>query len=310
VTDDRMHLAMCVDHGFALPLAVSLVSMETSTTAPVRVDVLHPGLPEATMRKVTAPLSRVEVVWRQVDDQAVGGAFFTDGLSSATLYRLLLGDVLDPGTVRVLYLDADTLVLDSLAELYSTDLLGHTVAAVRDAPSPWAAGPVGTPWRELGLTPSSPHMNAGVLLIDLERWRAERVGARGLEILRTLRPRWGDQDALNTVLEGRWLELPRRWNLQTQDLIGDSHAWALWPDDVGEAVARPAVVHITGLDKPWKVGSAHPMTEQWFTWLDRTAWSGWRPTAPRQRLPEVWARSAVRSARAWRERHATPALPE
>jgi hypothetical protein len=24
----------------------------------------------------------------------------------------------------------------------------------------------------------------------------------------------------------------------------------------------------------------------------------------------VWARSAVRSARAWRERHATPALPE
>jgi lipopolysaccharide biosynthesis glycosyltransferase len=310
VTDERIHIAMCVDHGFALPLAVSLVSMESSAAGPMQVDVLHPGLSAATMHRVTVGLSNVEVVWREVDDYAVSGAYFTDGLSPATLYRLLLGDVLDPGTERLLYLDADTLVLDSLSALWDTDLQGHTAGAVRDAPSPWAAGPVGTPWRELGLTPSSPHMNAGVLLIDLMRWRADRVGSRGLEILRTLRPRWGDQDALNTVLEGRWLELPRRWNLQTQDLIGDSHAWALWPDDVQQAVSAPAVVHLTGLDKPWKVGSTHPMTEQWFTWLDRTAWSGWRPTEPRWSLPEVWARRAVRSARRWRQRHGAPALPE
>jgi lipopolysaccharide biosynthesis glycosyltransferase len=310
VTDDRIHMAMCVDRGFALPMAVSLVSMENSTTVPVRVDVLHPGLSAATMHKVTAGLSNVEVVWREVDDHAVSGAYYTDGLSPATLYRLLLGDVLDPATGRVLYLDADTLVFDSLSALWATDLHGCTAGAVRDAPSPWAAGPVGTPWRELGLTPSSPHMNAGVLLIDLVRWRTDRVGPRGLEILRTLKPRWGDQDALNTVLEGQWLELPRRWNLQTQDLVGDSHAWALWPDDVAQAVASPAVVHLTGLDKPWKAGSTHPMTGQWLTWLDRTAWSGWRPTAPRESRPEAWARSTVRSARSWRQRHSTPSLPE
>ncbi|MGL4513204.1 MAG: hypothetical protein ACRCT8_08945, partial [Lacipirellulaceae bacterium] len=33
-------------------------------------------------------------------------------------------------------------------------------------------------------------------------------------------------------------------------------------------------------EKPWRHGCRHPFCGEFFATLDRTAWSGWRPTAP------------------------------
>lgn len=310
MNSNEIHVAMCVDHGFAIPLAVSLASLEGASHADsVKVHVLHPGLDSATRQRIETGLSAINVSWVALDDNVVQGASYSSFLSSASLYRLLLADLLPPGIERVIYLDADTLVIDSLSAMYQADLDENVIGAIRDADSPWAAGTLGTAWRELALEPSSHYFNSGVLLIDIPRWRHEDVGTRCLELLRQFRPRWGDQDALNTVLAGRWLELPRRWNLQTPELTGYSPGWALWRSKVEAAIADPAVIHFTGRDKPWHPATTHPRAEDWLRWLDRTAWSGWRPTLRKESLLEAMARSAVGLARKWRARSNPGGLP-
>ncbi len=97
-------------------------------------------------------------------------------ISSAALYRCSLGSILPKSLTRVLYLDCDVLVLDSLAELYNRDLGGNTIAAHQ----------VGIALHEeLGVGPSQ-YFSSGVMLIDLMLWRAQNVEKRVFEVLTTM----------------------------------------------------------------------------------------------------------------------------
>jgi len=299
----RVEIAMCVDEGFAMPLSVALASLDAvSWGRPTRVSVLQPGFGADTKARITRGLRHLEVVWHDLDEDRVAGAHFPPQLSRATLYRLLLEQILPSDIERLIYLDGDIVVLDSLAPLFDAELGGRALGAVRDANSPWCAGICGPDWQRLGLAPDSPYFNAGILLIDLAAWRRERIGERALDVLRRQSPQWADQDALNIILEGRWTELPRRWNLQTADVSGNSTGWAVFGDDTRAATADPAVIHYSGIGqpKPWQLGCAHPALATWLEWLDRSAWSGWRP--PREPALDRWARAAVRTVR--RARHA------
>lgn len=298
----RVHVALCADRDFAMPLAVALTSLASSAVLPTTVHVVHSGFDATARRRVLASVPDLEVEWHEIDRSVLEGVHNTDGLTDAALFRLTLGETLPAEVRRVLYLDADVLVTRDLGDLHAHDLGGTTIGAVRDAFSPWAAGTYGSQWRELGLRPTSPYFNSGVLVIDLNRWRATGAGAACLDVLRRTDPRWGDQDALNAVFEDAWTELPRRWNVQTPDLEHDSFSWVLATDEIAAAVADPAVIHFTSRRKPWVPGSAHPAADRWFEVLDRTSWRGWRPAAPvheRRGLEAVAVRSWRRLQR-WR----------
>jgi lipopolysaccharide biosynthesis glycosyltransferase len=287
-----VHIAMCVDQGFVMPLAVALASLDDAVVSEsVTVHIAHPGLSPETRGRVARTLERIDLEWYAVDERMLDKAQGTIFLSKASMYRLLLAEVLPDDLERVVYVDADTLMRDSLAELMTVDLDGCAVAAVREAASPWAAGPLGPDWRTLGIEPDAPYFNAGVLVIDLVRWRAEGVGPVCLEILRGQQLRWGDQDALNTVFTGRWKELSRKWNLQSVDADGTGLAWGLWSDDVENASLRPRIVHFTGREKPWMLGGGEHFRTDWYAALDRTAWRGWRPEAQH---PPRFVSSAIR----------------
>jgi lipopolysaccharide biosynthesis glycosyltransferase len=297
----RIDVALCVDREFVMPLAVALASLDrVAGDDDVVVHVLHPGLPPEVQARVVAPLERLTVVWLVVDEATVADARPSVFLTSASVYRLLLADLLPAQIERVIYLDADTLVLRSLAGLAELEFSGgDIVAAVREAATPWAAGPLGPDWRSLGLDPGSPYFNSGVLLIDLAAWRREGIGGACLSLLRGGQLRWGDQDALNTVLERRWMQLPRRWNVQSVDADGTGVSWGLWPEDVADAVAMPHVIHYTGRIKPWAPDGPEYGRETWYETLDRTSWRGWRPRAPHSspvlHTAVDWGRAAKRA---------------
>jgi lipopolysaccharide biosynthesis glycosyltransferase len=296
---DVIQVAFAADAEFAMPLGVAIASLaRTHAREAIAVTILHDGLSAADISRVERTgAGRVPITWHLVNPSDVAGAFYTECLTSATLYRLLLPHLMPSTLDRVLYLDCDLVVTDSLRQLWTTDLHGKLIAAARDANSPFPVGPAGTNWRGLGLRPNTPYFNAGVLLIPLDAWRAEAIPELTLGMLRTSRPRWGDQDVLNAALQGRWLELPRRWNLQTSDVAERGLAWALWADDVQGALADPAILHFTERDKPWHPGSAHPLRGRWYQALDDSAWSGWRPGSA---LRPVHRRVGSRVKLAWR----------
>jgi lipopolysaccharide biosynthesis glycosyltransferase len=298
---DVVHVVMAADGGFVIPLAVALTSLARAhDPGELAVTILHDGFDDADRERVARSVSgRLDLRWREVSPNDLDGVHYPAFLTPATLFRLLMPELL-PAAERVIYLDADTVVTGSLRPLWDIDLGDHLAAAVRDGGTPFAAGPLGTDWRKMGLDPGAPYFNAGLLVVALDAWREAAVGQRVLDVLRTSKPRWADQDALNVVLAGSWMELPRRWNVQTPDVEARSLAWALWRDDVEEALRDPLVIHYTERDKPWDPGCRHPLTHRWFDALDDSAWSEWRPSRP------LYRRVASRTKRAWQVLTAPP----
>ena len=230
-----------------------------------------------------------------------------------------------PAQDRVIFLDADMLVNKDLGELWAIDLGDAPVAAVNDYFTPYlnTRETIGRPtncdrvpekslpvpnYRELGLSGAAGYFNAGVMLINLARWRELDVLHQALDLLRAHRAhvRYCDQYALNVLFSEQWLPLDPRWNQ-------NSNLWA-WagPDDgafdprLFRALRRdPWIVHFTWTRKPWHYGCTHPSKRAFFRVVDRTAWRGWRPPAPPRTLVER-ARESYQNYRAWYRQHISP----
>lgn len=165
--------------------------------------------------------------------------------SEAVYFRLALHELLP--VPHVLYLDTDCIVLHDLDELLKVDASHHPLAAVQD--HFWRRGPH---------SDLSGYFNSGVMVCNLDWWRAVRLADRAYDFIRSTPCKFWDQDALNTLFEGEWLELEPFWNAFHFTEIGDVSWSDLSPQQAlswwGHLEDRARVLHyVTGL-KPWLKG--------------------------------------------------------
>jgi len=246
-------IALACDAAYAMPLATTLRSIveANQNNWPLDFHVLSEGFSEDTKRKVfdSLPTGSASIRWVAVDLSPFSDFETLSHISKMTYSRFLIPKIFPDNVSKVLYLDADLLVLDDLNALWETDLEGAIVGAVMDMVDPYLKGKeglVGVP-RLKEVPRVSNYFNAGVLLIDLDRWRKERISERSLEYL-TQNPTlpFADQDALNVVCDGLWKQVEPRWNFQDhcEKSISDM-----------KQDMRPGIVHFISKFKPWKPSS-------------------------------------------------------
>lgn len=297
-----LHVVVATDEGFAMPTAVTLRSLADRGGGPFHVTVLHDSVSAATQEAVgrSVPDEEIELSWVDVSGFHVGASRPTH-LTAATYFRLLVARALPSDVGRVLYLDVDVVVRRDLEPLLSVDLEGTAVAAVQSVHYPFVAtrGAVND-WLELGADPSTPFFNAGVLVIDLDRWRSERIEERALDYLRSEHLGGGaDQEALNVALAGRWKRLAPVWNQQTPMLSNDYGAHLVFTAaEIDEARRDPAVVHFQTRPKPWHRGCDHPWLSEWLKHAEAVDFD---------RVCDLRERSVTAEAR-WRVKRAASAL--
>jgi lipopolysaccharide biosynthesis glycosyltransferase len=196
------------------------------------------------------------ISFMRIADSEIEGLPTVGFTRKATWYRIFLPELL-PDVDRLLYLDSDLIVVDSLAPLWALDLSGCWVGAVTNV---FQENHLGRP-RELGLAGPHVYFNAGVLLMNLAEMRRDGrtqalldYGVRNAERLE-----WRDQDALNVVLGERRLALHPRWNLMNSMFLFKRSARGLGRRALRQAFRNPAIRHFEGPDalKPW-----HPQCEQ------------------------------------------------
>jgi lipopolysaccharide biosynthesis glycosyltransferase len=176
-----------------------------------------------------------------------------DHLTIDTYYRLFLESAFDGAVDRVVYLDADLVVLGDLSELASVDLGGKTVGAVMDFAIRRWGGPRTCPALKSQVQHAErSYFNAGVLVIDLDAWRRKRVRDSAIRFLfeNQGRIRCWDQDALNHALGGDWCALDPRWNRMCS-WERPEFADPPFSDEVMASLSTPNIVHFTGRRKPW-----------------------------------------------------------
>jgi lipopolysaccharide biosynthesis glycosyltransferase len=206
-----LQVAYTFDGAYELLAGVSLTSLlhhNPGSSTHVRCFVHQVSDADRTRLAATAERYGAHLDIIDFDDPRVAGLPLIDHLVSPMIYARLLLPQLLPDQSRLLYLDADTLVLGSLRALAEVDFQGAPIAAVPDV----AHEPLG---KRFGLPPHA-YFNAGVQLMNFDAWRRDAIGERCLASLAepeaALRFGTADQDALNALLKGNYRRLPDAYN--------------------------------------------------------------------------------------------------
>lgn len=266
----------------------------------VHVHYLHPPeLPVALL----GPLGEMveegggRLLPLEVGDEVSDGLPVEGFTRKATWYRIFLADLL-PDVGRVLFLDSDLVVADSVADLWQSDVSDHYLAAVTNVfmiEHLFRAD-------QLGLSDPREYFNAGVMLMNLEAMRrdgcAAAMYAYGTAHADELFFR--DQDVLNVVLGRRRKALHPRWNVMNSLVRFPYSPYVLGVQPVAEARRHPAIRHFEGpgLNKPWHAACDFEGRELYAEHRRHTPWpefklEGHPPPAPR-RLPELVRRARRR----------------
>lgn len=284
--DARVVVACAADEEYAMPLAVMLASLSDRVDPARRVlaYVLDGGLTSESRAGLAGSLQRdtVELHWVDVEPSALESLPVWGRMSATTYARLLLPTLLPPSIDRVIWLDCDMIIRADLGALWTHPLDGCAALAVQDMIVPYVSCTDGiAQYEALGLEPQAEYFNAGIMVVNLDRWRADDVPRRVLEYLHTHAREvvYWDQEGLNAVLAGDWGALDPRWN-QNAGVAGRSYYRPEHLD--GETYQRvvedPWIIHFSGNLKPWMLhDTTDPARALYFQYLDRTAWAGWRP---------------------------------
>jgi lipopolysaccharide biosynthesis glycosyltransferase len=289
------------DEAFALGLAAvgSSAIRHRPAGRPLNFYIVDAGLSDETRTRLAASWrgDGVTLHWIPIDAATLERAGVAVPGSPASAIALALDHLLPAHVDRVLYLDADTLVLSDLTPLWETDLEGRPLAAVPDTMIHFIQSDSFAP-DTIDRDAPSPYFNAGVLLIDVGMWRREGLFERARELRRRWAHRmWGiDQQPLNWALERRWTRLPLAWNRMTHILdIPSPRCTPFAPHEFHEAVRHPRIAHFAGASKPWRARCRDDRAPAFVREIQSTAWAGWTP--PQAGLGETLA------AAVWHEPH-------
>lgn len=203
-----------------------------------------------------------------VSDNLVG-EFPSKRFHVSCWYRILLPALL-PDISRVLYLDADMIVMGDIRPLWDTHLNGNIFGAVINPLYPFMPDRAS---EQLGLSDRREYLNSGVLLIDLHLMQSASVSEHVLNYaLRHPDNMWPEQDALSVVCRGRWLPLHPQWNAQTT-FFDLNPAQLPFSREISEAAkSKPQIVHFIGPLKPWSYLCRHPLQHQYEKHRRQSPW--------------------------------------
>lgn len=195
-----------------------------------------------------------------------------------------MSDFLPQDLERVLYLDCDVIINQSLNELWNIDLRGCTIGALRDAFSSHYR-------KNIELEPNDIMFNSGVMLVDLKKWKENNIENKVLDFIKRKNGRiqQGDQGALNAVLSKSTYCFEPRFNSVTifydftyEEMLNyRKPVQPYMKEEIQEAVDNPVIIHFTTSflsERPWVIGSQHRCAEKWLAykkkcpWKDRPYW--------------------------------------
>lgn len=252
-----MNILVTLDAGYLHPLSVMLRSLSAANPGcRFRVYILHSSLTEENLSYLRDRLSGAACELREIrvtdEAEALEAAPTTDRYPREMYYRIFAAQYLPEELDRILYLDPDILVINSIEELYHTDMGDNLFAACSH---------VHESLRKLNemrlhLIKGTPYINSGVMLLNLpllrQVQRPETVHQWLRDHQKLCLP---DQDVISALYGDRILLLDaRRYNLGEKYYL----SCRMRPFEQEEPmnldwVRRHTVcIHYCGRNKPWK----------------------------------------------------------
>lgn len=289
-----IHIVYSSDNNYAQHLGASLYSLLThNADTEITIHIIDNGISAESKEKLTEitrafPHSRID--WIDFSRWSERLHLHMQWQISLSSYgRLFIGSMLSDDIVKCLYLDCDMILCNKLDSLWDFDMNGHTIAAVQDT--------VNADTKEnVGLHAQERYFNAGLLLIDLEKWRRSSAEAK---CMRFIADHNGsvthhDQGVLNGIFHNDVSFLPLKYNVMTiqysmnrRQIMKYFHEESPYYSDeeIRYAKANPVILHFTPsfTTRPWVKTSCHPKKNLYWDAVSQTPWNAAKPEPDRRK---------------------------
>ena len=257
---EKMHIVFCADKNYVQHLGVAMTSVNINNYQTyINFHVICNTIEKSDIEKFSALVKtyKNKIDFYFIDKHSYANLKFSSHathLSLAACYRFAIPYILPKYIKKALYLDCDLVCTNSLLDLWSTDISNLALAACG------AKKPNQTNRLKLK---QELYFNSGVMLINIERWRQDKISFRAVEFIEDNPSlvNFLDQDGLNKVLDGNFLNLSRKWNSR---ISMENQKSTIVPD--------AAIVHFAGSLKPWQK-CLDPRKEIYWEYLKISPWS-------------------------------------
>lgn len=265
-----MNIVVIADENYASQSAATLISfLENNRNERHDIYYITTGISEQSRLNIEGLCKKNNAFFHYIlfEEKALSPYDGIGHWSKYTFMKLFIPQLLPDEVKKVLYLDVDMLILDSLEEVYNIVLGDNALAAVEDVPYNKSC------CKRCGLGINSVYVNSGFMLLNLSAWRKEWNANSFNRFVDDHRGKMtiNDQDVINSVFYGKIMPLEWRYNV-TSFFFGLSSAiWKLYPKKMyKKARSNPAVIHFTNSNKPWKDSCVHLYAKKWRSALNRT----------------------------------------
>jgi lipopolysaccharide biosynthesis glycosyltransferase len=261
-----LNIVFAADRGYLQHLAVAVASLLENNSG-MNIYIINNDIAADEWKKLEKLFTGKDskLINAKIDDRQIENLITTYYFTKANYYRLFIPEIVNGD--RALYLDADSVVTGRIDDLYNIDISDTFLAAVDDMDI--------YNHKDLEMKDSAKYFNSGVMLINLEYWRVHGIKQKVIDFI-SRKPeviRCVDQDGLNSVINGNWLEVHPKYNLHTR-LLYIEHS----PDSpVINAIDNPVIIHYTGSSKPWHFRNVHPLKHFYWKYLRKTPYKYFIP---------------------------------
>jgi len=187
---------------------------------------------------------------------------------------------------RVLLIDSDTLVVNSIQELWETDLENKLVAAVPEV----AVYTKGSTYEDHHILERCDfYYNMGIALFNLKEWRHQNID----ELIRTRIRNYGktffiaDQSILNFTINDKMKRIHLKNNFYTavhgisyktlQSVFSEKEVFT--KQEFQDAKDDPIILHFVGhpFERPWYSKSASPYKKLYLEYRSKSPWASIDP---------------------------------
>ena len=235
---DNISIVLSTDNNYAPYAAATIASICDNTKSFCKIYILDGGISEVNKNRISelkTYFDNLSVSFIIIDTERYFKNFQVKikHITISTYYRFLIGDLF-PDIDKILYLDADIIANKDVKQLYDIDLQEYIIGAVKDRGNTEYINKLK---ENVNINYSHNYFNAGVLLIDLKKWREKFVTKKLFEIEKEYRGNLlcNDQDVLNKYFENNYLVLETKYN-----------AWFYSDKNV---ILR----HYYSIPKPWEI---------------------------------------------------------
>lgn len=256
-----LNVFFAVDKKFLIHFTVTLTSLlENNKDLTITVYIIHDMEDTSELQNIIDFLNKkykVTLLSVFVDNSIFKTFQVVHYISKATYFRFLFADILPENISSGLYLDCDIVITGSLKEIVESNFTDKNkgecgVLAVSDKGEKLEIERL----KKTLSIETDTYFNAGVMYVNLKKWREEKVGNKLIQIADKYKDLlvWSDQDVLNIYFKNNCGKLKDTYNMFTSKML----------------TQMPVVIHFSGSSKPWHYLNDHPYKAQYWKYLNLT----------------------------------------